>query len=275
MTVGIGAASGMIRKRPTVADLRARKGKGQMTMLRYFTLDEAAAAEAALIDIASVPPALVSDPRYATAAPGVFAMTGQTHLECPNADDYLRFAARTIGTGADAIYCSGSLATVATLAREHIPVVGHVGLVPSRATWTGGLRAVAKTATAALALYDACRRYQEAGAFAVEIEVVPVEVASAISKRLELLLWSMGAGPGCDAQYLFAEDILGENRGHVPRHAKVYRNFAAEYDRLQGERIKAFAEFREDVASGAFPQAGHVVSMDVREHEAFLKSIDA
>ena len=277
MTVRIGAQGGtsMTRKRPNVADLRARKGKGQMTMLRYFTLDEAAAAEAALIDIASVPPALVSDPRYATAAPGVFAMTGQTHLECPNADDYLRFSAGMIGAGADAIYCSGSLATVEKLAREHIPTVGHVGLVPSRATWTGGLRAVAKTATAALALFDECRRYQDAGAFAVEIEVVPVEVASAISARLDLLLWSMGAGPGCDAQYLFAEDILGENRGHVPRHAKVYRNFAAEYDRLQSERIKAFAEFRDDVASGAFPQAGHVVTMDTSEHEAFLRGIDA
>ncbi len=63
----------MNRKRPTVADLKARKGKGQMTMLRYFTLDEAAAAEAAGIDIASVPPALVSGPRYRVAAPSVFS----------------------------------------------------------------------------------------------------------------------------------------------------------------------------------------------------------
>ncbi|MFM7444257.1 MAG: 3-methyl-2-oxobutanoate hydroxymethyltransferase, partial [Tabrizicola sp.] len=118
-----------------------------------------------------------------------------------------------------------------------------------------------------------CRRYQEAGAFAVEIEVVPVEVATAISARLDLLLWSMGAGPGCDAQYLFAEDILGENRGHMPRHAKVYRNFAAEYDRLQAERIAAFREFRQDVAQGAFPEPRHVVTMDEREREVFLAGI--
>lgn len=265
----------MTRKRPTVADLRARKGRGQMTMLRYFTLDEAAAAEAALIDIASVPPGLVADPRYGGAAPGVFSMTGKTHLECPNADDYLRFAGQMIGAGADAIYCSGSLATVEQMARGYIPIVGHVGLVPSRATWTGGLRAVAKTAAGALALFDECRRYQDAGAFAVEIEVVPVEVATAISARLDLLLWSMGAGPGCDAQYLFAEDILGENRGHVPRHAKVYRNFAAEYDRLQSERIAAFTEFRGDVASGAFPQPRHVVTMEASELDAFLTGIGA
>ena len=165
--------------------------------------------------------------------------------------------------------------TVERLAREYIPVVGHVGLVPARATWTGGFRAVGKTAAQALALFEECKRYQDAGAFAVEIEVVPAEVAAAIAERLDLLLWSMGAGAGCDAQYLFAEDILGENRGHVPRHAKVYRNFAAEYDRLQAERIAAFREFREDVGSGAFPGAGHLVSMDPDEFGAFMDGIGA
>ena len=262
-----------MRKLPTVADLRADKGRGQKTMLRYFSLDEAAAAEAAAIDIASVPPELVTHPRYREVAPSVFSMTGRAHPEAGTPDDYLRFCGQMLQGGADALYCSGSLQSVEYLAREFIPIVGHVGLVPSRATFTGGFRAVGKTAQSAIALYEDCRRYQDAGAFAVEIEVVPVEVASAISARLKILLWSMGAGPGCDAQYLFAEDILGENRGHMPRHAKVYRNFAAEHDRLQAERIAAFGEFRADVASGAFPEPRHVVTMDPKEHDAFLKGI--
>jgi 3-methyl-2-oxobutanoate hydroxymethyltransferase len=92
-------------------------------------------------------------------------------------------------------------------------------------------------------------------------------------KWLDLLLWSMGSGPGCDAQYLFAEDILGENKTRLPRHAKAYRNFAAEYERLQAERVKAFAEFRDDVASGAFPEDSHVVRMAPSELEKFLKGI--
>ncbi len=258
---------------PTVADLRARKGRGQMTMLRFFSLDEAAAAQAAGIDIASVPPELVADARYRDLAPGVFTMTGKTHLEYGAPDEYLRFAGEMIRAGADALYCSGSLRTVEHLAREFIPIVGHVGLVPARATWTGGYRAVGKTAATALALFGECRRYQEAGAFAVEIEVVPAEVASAISARLDLLLWSMGSGPGCDAQYLFAEDILGENRGHVPRHAKVYRDFAAEHDRLQSERIAAFGEFRRDVESGAFPDEHRLVAMDPAEFAVFMDGI--
>jgi 3-methyl-2-oxobutanoate hydroxymethyltransferase len=262
------------RKRPTVADLRALKGKGQLTMLRYFSLDEAAAAEEAGIDIASVPPELVTDPAYRQVAPSVFSMTGKHHLTAGTPDDYLRFCLGMLEAGADAVYCSGSLRTVEHLAREHVPVVGHVGLVPSRVTWTGGFKAVGKTADQAVALYHECKAYQDAGAFAVEIEVVPVEVATEISRRMEnLLLWSMGSGPGCDVQYLFAMDILGLHKDHMPRHSKVYRNFAAEYDRLQRERVAAFREYIADVASGAYPEDRHVVRMAPDELDAFLSRL--
>jgi 3-methyl-2-oxobutanoate hydroxymethyltransferase len=85
----------------------------------------------------------------------------------------------------------------------------------------------------------------------------------------------MGAGAGCDAQYLFAEDILGTNRGHMPRHSKVYRNFAAEYDRLQAERVSAFREFAADVASAAYPEDKHVVRMAEAELAAFRTALKA
>ncbi len=264
----------MSRALPTVADLRAQKGRRQMTMLRYFSLDEAAAAEAAGIDIASVPEEILLHPDYRSHAPSVFSMTGKTHLEAGTPEDYLRYCGDAVNRGADAVYCSGSLRTVELLAREYIPVVGHVGLVPSRATWTGGFRAVGKTAEAALALYREVRAYRDAGAFAVEIEVVPAEVATEISRRTDILLWSMGAGAGCDAQYLFANDILGYTDGHVPRHAKVYRDFRAEYDRLQAERIAAFGEFAAEVASGAFPEACHLVPMPEEERARFLEGLE-
>lgn len=263
----------MARKRPTVADLRAWKGKRQLTMLRFFSIEEAEAAEKAGIEVASVPPELLLDPRYRQVAPSIFTMTGKTHLEFGSSNDYLKFCGEMLNAGADAMYCSSSLDVVRLLSKEFVPVVGHVGLVPSRATWTGGFRAVGKTANSAMALHDECKAYQDAGAIAVEIEVVPVEVASEISKRLEILLWSMGAGPGCDAQYLFAEDILGTNRGHMPRHAKVYRNFAAEFDRLQQERIAAFKEYINDVNGGTYPEDRHVVHIEKTELDTFLKSI--
>jgi 3-methyl-2-oxobutanoate hydroxymethyltransferase len=264
----------MNRKRPTIADLRASKGKGQMTMLRIFNIEEAEAAEIASIDIVSLPPELLTHAQYRKVAPSLFSMTGMTHLEYGTRDDYRRFAVKMLEAGGDAIYCSGGLETVRFLAEDHIPVVGHVGLVPSRATWTGGFRAVGKTADAALELYAECKAYETAGAFAVEIEVVPVEVASTISQRLQLLLWSMGSGPGCDAQYLFAEDILGTNRGHMPRHSKVYRNFASEFDRLQKERVAAFSEYISDVKTGVYPENKHVVHMESAELRTFLDKFD-
>lgn len=264
----------MPRKRPTVADLRALKGKRQLTMLRIFTVEEAAAAEEAGIDVASVPPSLIRHPDFRQAAPGLFAMTGVDHREMGSRDDYLRLSGEMLMKGADAMYCSASLETVAYLAREHIPIVGHVGLVPSRATFTGGFKAVGKTADQALALYHECLAYQEAGAFAVEIEVVPEAVASEISRRMDkLLLWSMGSGAGCDVQYLFAMDILGEHKDHMPRHSKVYRNFAAEYDRLQRERVAAFREFKADVDQGAFPEPRYLVPMAEDELAAFRKAL--
>src|SRR3954447_7474130 len=264
----------MSRKRPTVADLRAMKGKRQLTMLRVLTLDEAEAAERAGVDIVSVPPELVLNPRYRDAAPSLFTMPGDNFFEIGTADDFVRWAFRLYKAGADAVYCSAGYATIKRMADDNIPVIGHVGLIPSRATWTGGFRAVGKTAETALQIFDAVKQYEAAGAFGAEIEVVPVEVASAICARTSLFLISMGAGTGGDAQYLFADDVLGQNRGHMPRHSKVYRNFAQEFDRLQQERIAAFSEFVADVGSSAYPEERHIVRMDPGELGAFMEAID-
>ena len=196
-------------------------------------------------------------------------MTGQTHLEAGSRGDYLRWCVGAIERGADALYCSGSLATVEFLAGEYIPIVGQVGLVPACSTWTGGFRAVGKTAESAMALFEEVKAYESAGAFAIELEVVPEEVATEISKRVDLLVWSMGAGAGCDTQYLFSNDILGYTEGHIPHHSKVYRDFRSEYGRLQLERIAAFREYVADVDTGAFPEDVHLVIMDADELACF------
>jgi 3-methyl-2-oxobutanoate hydroxymethyltransferase len=250
------------------------KGKRQLTMLRVLTLEEAEAAEKAGVDIVSVPPDLCLDPRYREVAPTLFTMPGENFFEIGTGDDFVRWAFKMVKGGADAVYCSASYTTIKRMADEAIPVIGHVGLIPSRKTWTGGFKAVGKTADSALKIWEAVKELEKAGAFGAEIEVVPVEVAEAISKRTSLVMLSMGAGTGCDAQYLFAEDILGTNRGHMPRHSKVYRNFAAEHDRLQNERIAAFKEYVADVESGAYPEEKHILHIGPEELEAFLHSID-
>lgn len=259
--------------RPTVADLLALKGKRQLTMLRVMTLEEAAAAEKAGIDMVSVPPSLLG-PEFREAAPSTFAVPGLEYGDFITAEEYLRAAFKALKAGGDAVYCAASLQTIRPMREEGIPVCSHVGLIPSKATWTGGFRAVGKTAASALEIWRQTKALEEAGAFAAEIEVVPGEVAAAISERTSMMMISMGAGSGCDAQYLFAEDVLGSNREHYPRHAKVYRNFAAEYDRLQQERIAAFAEFAADVKSGAYPERRHLVGIDPAELQSFLDRIE-
>ncbi|RWE27122.1 MAG: 3-methyl-2-oxobutanoate hydroxymethyltransferase [Mesorhizobium sp.] len=266
----------MARSRPTVADLQSLKGKRQLSKLRVFSLEEAEAAERAGIDLISVPYDLMFDPRFRDAAPTCFAIPGDERVKLgATTDEILRMAVKLRAASADAMYCSASLQTIRRLRDEHIPVCGHVGLIPAHATWTGGFKAVGKTAESATFVWKQVKDLEAAGAFAAEIEVVPAGVSSAISRRTSLIMISMGAGAGCDAQYLFSEDVLGSNRGHYPRHAKRYRDFAAEFDRLQNARIAAFREYAADIQSGAYPAPRHIVEADaeeLRKFEAFLAS---
>jgi 3-methyl-2-oxobutanoate hydroxymethyltransferase len=264
----------MRQARKTVADLRALKGKRQMSMLYVDTLDEAAAAHAAGIDILSIVDP-VWTPQMREAAGACFVQVGLLYGQLCTYEDYLRAAHRAIQLGGDAVYCAASVETIRKLAAEGVPVIGHVGLIPSKATWTGGFKAVGKTAASALEVFRQVRGLEAAGAIGAELEVVPDRIATEISRRTSLIMLSMGAGVGGDAQYLFAEDVLGYTRGHQPRHAKVYRNFRAEYDRLQQERIAAFREFRADVDSGAYPQPHHLVPIADAEFEAFMDKIDS
>ncbi len=255
--------------RHTVASLRAARGSQSYAMLRVETLDEAAAAEAAGVKLLSVPAALVLDQRFREVAPRAFAFPGDNFYEIGGPDDFLRWALPLVKHGADGVYCSGSLASVRLLADHAVPVCGHVGLIPSKRTWTGGFRAVGKTLDQAKWVWDACVALEDAGAFAAEIEVVPAAITAAIAAKTSLFLISMGAGGAGHAQYLFSDDVLGQNRGHVPRHAKAYANFAAEYDRLQALRIQAMTAFAADVHGGAYPSDPYLVQAEAAVAEEF------
>jgi 3-methyl-2-oxobutanoate hydroxymethyltransferase len=260
------------RGRRTVADLLAGRGTRQLTMLHIESVEEAAAADAAGIDLLSIEdPIWTAEIRAAT--PTAFVFVGLLYGHLVTTDDYLRAAHAALLLGADAVYCAASLETVRRLAAEGIPVCGHVGLIPSKRTWTGGFRAVGRTADSARLVYDQVRALEEAGAFAAEIEVVPERVAGEIAKRSSLLLISMGAGAGCDGQYLFSSDVLGTHDGHYPRHARVYRDFRAEHERLQKERVAAFGEFAADVADGQYPATGHTVAITDEEYRSFLEQL--
>jgi 3-methyl-2-oxobutanoate hydroxymethyltransferase len=263
----------MNRSRNTVADMRAMKGKRQLTMLYVDTEDEARAAAEAGIDMLSIIDP-VWTPQMREAAGNCFVQVGLLYGDLCTYEDYLRAAHRAMRIGGDCVYCAASLDTISKLAAEGIPVVGHVGLIPSKATWTGGFKAVGKTADSAMLVWQQVKGLEQAGAFAAELEVVPDRVAAEISKRTSLLMLSMGSGVGGDAQYLFAEDVLGYTRGHRPRHAKVYRDFRSELDRLQRERVGAFREYARDVREGVYPAEEHIVPVADAEFEEFMRRID-
>ncbi len=248
--------------RPTIADLLANRGKRPYAMLRVETLDEAAAAAAAGVALLSLPPAMLHDPRFRAVAPDAFACPGENYYDIGDTASYMKWAMPLIKAGADAVYCSGSLSTVRELAENAVPVCGHVGLIPSKATWTGGFKAVGKTLDSAKWIWEACAALEDAGAFAAEIEVVPAAITAAIAEKTSLFLISMGAGAAGHAHYLFSDDVLGQNTGHVPRHAKVYADFKAEYARLQHLRIAAMTSFAEDVHSGQYPAPQHLVGAE-------------
>jgi 3-methyl-2-oxobutanoate hydroxymethyltransferase len=262
--------------RPTVADIRAMKARGQkISMLYVTTLEEAAAADAAGIHMLSIEGRFFS-PEMREAAGTCFVQVGLPYGPFGNlvtAEDYLRDAFHFGWIGGDCFYCAASLDIQKALCDNAVPVVAHVGLIPSQCTWTGGFRAVGKTAESAKAVWDHVRRLEAIGCFGAELEVVPDRVAELITKSTPMIMLGMGAGPHADAQYLFAEDVLGHTSGHKPRHAKTYRNFAAEYARLQMERVAAFKEFIADVNSGAYPQPQHVVPMANEEFERFRTAV--
>ena len=262
----------MRKARPTVADIRELKGKRTLTMLYVETPEEASAAAEAGIDMLSIIDPLWN-PTMREAAGDCFVQVGLLYGQLVTAEDYLRSAHRAMREGGDCVYCASSLGTIKALADDGIPVVSHVGLIPSKATWTGGFKAVGKTADSALRVWQHVRALEQVGAFGAELEVVPDRVATEISKRTPLIMLGMGAGSGADAQYLFAEDVLGYTRGHKPRHAKTYREFAAEYERLHQERVAAFGEFRDDVLCGEYPAPEHTVGIRDDEFASFLAGL--
>jgi 3-methyl-2-oxobutanoate hydroxymethyltransferase len=253
------------RKKYTVRDLQLLKGKRVLTHIHVKSPEEAAAAEAAGVDLMSCsfdsPEAQARLPLLVAAAPHSF-LSGATPHGLASQEEAIRVGFRALEMGASSVYCSASPYIIEAMAREGIPVVGHIGMVPRHVTWTG-YRSLGKTVDEARTLYRKMKELESAGAYAAEIEIVPHNLATWLSSQTKMLLMSLGSGTGCDTQFLFSDDILGDYEERLPRHAKAYRNFLAEKQRLQQERIAAFGEYIDDVKSGRFPERCHLTEMDV------------
>ena len=261
----------------TIKDIRALKGKRTLVETLAFTPEEAAAAEEAGIDTMKVrydparPDLAVAMRR---AAPHTFMSFSMPLTAVASPSEALRLAFQAMEVGADAIMCQWSPRFINALAEAGVPAQGHAGLVPRKSTWTGGLRAVGKTVEEALWVYREVKAYEEAGAWAVEIEVIPRQIMDEISRRTSLITSSIGSGSGGDIQFLFAQDILGDGASPFPRHSKQYRNLYEMREKMQQERISGIGEFIGEVRSGAFPGPEHVVDATQDVISRFLEAAD-
>ncbi|HVR35348.1 MAG TPA: 3-methyl-2-oxobutanoate hydroxymethyltransferase [Methylomirabilota bacterium] len=260
----------------SIYDLRQLKGKRCLTHVHVKSPEEAAAAEGAGVDLLSCsfdsPAAQARLPLIVAAAPMSF-ISGSTPHGMASPEEAIRTGFRALELGASSVYCSGSPWLIEAMAREGIPVVGHLGMVPRHAIWTN-IRPIGKTADEAARLYARMKQLENAGAYAAELELVPHQLASYFCGKTSMILMSLGSGSGCDTQFLFSDDILGDYDERIPRHAKAYRNFLKEYRRLQEERVDAFREYADDVKSGRFPGSDNLVSMAEEEFKKAVQAIE-
>ena len=179
-------------------------------------------------------------------------------LSYSNADDALVNAGRFLReAGAQAVKIEGgvrSARTIEALVRAGIPVMGHIGLTPQAINTLGRVRVQGKSRAQARSLLADALAVQEAGAFAVVLELVPGQLAQAITDRLHVPTIGIGAGAGCSGQIQVINDTLGWG-AWVPKHARKYAD-------LRMTILDAVAQYRADVEAGTFPGAHETVLMD-------------
>lgn len=256
----------------TVGSLRAGKGApARHAQVTADTAEEAAAAEAAGIEMVICRAANVAAVRRGSAR--VFVTAALGFAEAVTDDEILRVAFRALTDGADAVITARRLQVVELLAAEDVPVMGHLGFVPRKSTWVGRTRGVGRTVEEARSLWHRFRRLEEAGAFAVEAELVAAPLLAAITRKSGLVTVSLGSGPGGDVMFLFTQDITGD-AARLPRHARAWGNLQALRQQIEAERLSALTAFRAEVAAGTFPAAGETVMPDSDpELDAFLAGL--
>ncbi|NCG23626.1 MAG: ketopantoate hydroxymethyltransferase [Actinobacteria bacterium] len=252
----------------TVADIVKLHGSGQQyAQVTASTADEAAACEAAGIEMV----VCMSDcvPALRQGSSRVFITSAIDFTGAITPDDLLGVALESLENGADAVITARRLEVVELLAAEAIPVMGHLGFVPKKSNLFGGVRGVGKTAAEANWLWGHFQRLEDAGAFAVECELISAAVMTEIHHRTRLSTISLGSGPTADVAFLFSSDICGESE-HVPRHARQYGDLARLHQKIRDERVEALTAFRADVTARSFPDESEVVAIAADELAQFV-----
>ncbi|MDR1495591.1 MAG: 3-methyl-2-oxobutanoate hydroxymethyltransferase [Clostridiales Family XIII bacterium] len=181
-----------------------------------------------------------------------------------------KYGTRYMTEGADSVFPIGvTNECLEYLTKNHIPVIGHVGLFTDwKVGLHGGYIRIGKTAEDALGVWRMAYEYQECGMKGMTIEMTSAQVTNAIAKKLRVPVINVAAGGVADGSELVIFDLLGfQPRATMPKHAKCYREF---FD----EAIKAFSEFKADVDSEAYPAPEHGWNMDEKEFDKFMNELE-
>ncbi|MFN2500989.1 MAG: 3-methyl-2-oxobutanoate hydroxymethyltransferase [Pyrinomonadaceae bacterium] len=167
-----------------------------------------------------------------------------------NEDESVKNALRLMKYGgAEAVKLEGGrnrVELVKRLVNEEIPVVAHIGLTPQSVYKMGGYRVQGRSAEQARMLMEDAKMLEDAGAFAVVLELVPRELAGMITRELSMSTIGIGAGLECDIQVLVLHDLLGMTFGRQPRFVRQYAN-------LREVMTLAIQNWTNDVKSGDYP----------------------
>ena len=172
-----------------------------------------------------------------------------------SAEDAVRNCGRVMQeTGAQAVKLEGGSAaraeTVRAVVELGVPVMGHLGFTPQSVHAMGGPRVQGRDEAGAARLVADARRLEEAGAFAIVLELVPAEVAAEVTRAVRVPTIGIGAGVACDGQVLVLHDLLGLNDGFSPKYLKRYAELAA-------ATRQALEAFTADVRAGRYPDDAH------------------
>jgi 3-methyl-2-oxobutanoate hydroxymethyltransferase len=170
-------------------------------------------------------------------------------------DDAVRASGRVIqATGAGAVKLEGASAVVLDGVRRTVelgvPVMAHLGHTPQASGVQGAGRVQGRESGEATRIVDDARRLEDAGAFAIVLELVPAELAARVTEAVSIPTIGIGAGARCDGQVLVLQDLLGLNDGFTPRFLKRYAGMA---DEVRG----AVRQFGDDVRAGTYPEPAH------------------
>lgn len=174
-------------------------------------------------------------------------------------------------SGAGAVKLEGGkrvLPQVKALVDAGIPVMGHLGLTPQSVNQFGGFKVQARDRAQAVELLEDALALQEAGAFCLVLETVPLELAEIVTERLDIPTIGIGAGPYCDGQVLVFHDLLGFDDSFKPKFVRQYAN-------LNQIIIRAIREYISDIENGNFPADKESFHMKEEVLKELRKELDS